>query len=198
MRIKSIFMWAIMALIFFTCVFDQAEAKKAKKRKTKKVKKEKNEQIKKRPAPQKSSKKKPDSVSAELYCNACQAIVKESIKRLKHRKSEAAVFDVLSDACDPKYYYIYMFPPPEMKDGCTAFIMDWEEDLEKVLLERETNAEVEQKICYEISEACKNVDPEKDTPKMPEEIWVDGQPKPVKNGVADLSADGSEEVDKEL
>ena len=99
--------------------------------------------------------------------------MKESLKRLKHRKSEAEVFDVMSDVCDPKYYYIYMYPPPEMKEGCTAWIMDWEEEFEKVLLERDTNAEVEQKICYEISEACVGVNVE-DAPKMPEEIWVDG------------------------
>ena len=95
--------------------------------------------------------------------------------------------------CDPGRYYIYQYPPPEMKEGCQAWIMDWMEELEKVLLERKTNAEVEQKICYEISQACVNVNVE-DAPKMPEEIWVDGQPKPVNSdGTADL-ADKEEDL----
>jgi hypothetical protein len=79
-----------------------------------------------------------------------------------------------------------------MKQGCEAFIMDWEEQLEKALLERETNAEVERKVCYEITEACVNVNVE-DAPKMPEEIWVDGQPQPVgADGTANLGKGGDE------
>ena len=49
---------------------------------------------------EKSSQKRPSKTSPELYCNACQAIIRESIKTLKHRKSEADVFDFLSEACE--------------------------------------------------------------------------------------------------
>ena len=96
---------------------------------------------------------------------------------------------MLDDVCDPKYYYIYMFPPPEMKDGCKAFIMDWEEELEKALINRKTNAEVEEHLCNKVTQACRNVNVE-DAPKMPEEVWVDGQPHPVGNdGNVDLKAE---------
>jgi hypothetical protein len=59
--------------------------------------------------------------------------------------------EALSDICNPELYMIYEFPPPEMREGCEAFIMDWEEDLEKILMERESNSEVEDKFCNEIS-----------------------------------------------
>jgi len=35
--------------------------------------------------------------------------------------------EYLSDVCNPEKYMIYEFPPPEMREGCEAFIMDWEE-----------------------------------------------------------------------
>ena len=44
--------------------------------------------------------------------------------------------EVLSDICNPELYMTYEFPPPEMREGCEAFIMDWEEIIEKELIER--------------------------------------------------------------
>lgn len=41
--------------------------------------------------PEKSSPKRPTGTSPELYCNACQAVVREMVKRLKHRNSESDV-----------------------------------------------------------------------------------------------------------
>ena len=60
---------------------------------------------------------------------------------------------------------IYEFPPPEMREGCEAFIMDWEEVFEKEMQARKGNHEVENRICYELSEACKNVNV-KDAPRF--------------------------------
>jgi hypothetical protein len=37
----------------------------------------------------------------------------------------------MDNICNPELYMTYEFPPPEMKDGCEAFIMDWEEVIEK-------------------------------------------------------------------
>ena len=39
---------------------------------------------------------------------------------------------------------IYEFPPPEMREGCEAFIMDWEEQIEKLLEARVDNTHVEE------------------------------------------------------
>jgi hypothetical protein len=55
----------------------------------------------------------------------------------------------------------YEFPPPEMKEGCEAFIMDWEDK------------DVENKVCLEITKACKGVNL-KDVPRMDDHILVDG------------------------
>lgn len=44
--------------------------------------------------------------------------------------------EAMSDICNPEKYMIYEFPPPEMREGCEAFIMDWEEEVEKALMER--------------------------------------------------------------
>jgi hypothetical protein len=42
-----------------------------------------------------------------LYCSACRAIIKEALKKLKHRKGEADVFDALDGICNPELYYVY-------------------------------------------------------------------------------------------
>lgn len=65
--------------------------------------------------------------------------------------------EVLSDICNPELYMTYEFPPPEMREGCEAFIMDWEEIIEKELIERIGNKEIEDKVCHRLSQACKNV-----------------------------------------
>lgn len=101
-------------------------------------------------------------------------MVKEAVKQLKHRKNSAEVYDFTSTACDKNRYFIYDYPPPEMYDGCIAFIQNWEEEVEKVLLNRENNDEVESKLCYEISKACKGVE-NTEPPQMPDYIEVDGQ-----------------------
>lgn len=51
--------------------------------------------------------------------------------------------------------------------------MDWEEVIERELILRKTNEEVENKVCLEISKACKGVNV-KDAPKMDNQIFVDG------------------------
>lgn len=81
--------------------------------------------------------------------------------------------EVLSDICNPELYMVYEFPPPEMREGCEAFIMDWEEVVEKELMNREGNKEVENKVCLHISKACKNVNV-KNAPRFDNEIFVDG------------------------
>ena len=64
--------------------------------------------------------------------------------------------------------------------------MSWEEALIKVLLERETNIEVEEKLCFEISQACVNVDMS-DAPVMPDEVEINGTPYPVNpDGTANM------------
>ena len=60
-------------------------------------------------------------------------------------------------------------------------------------MERKTNQEVENLICYEMSNACKNVDV-KDAPRFDNQIFVDGQPHPVgPDGKVDLGAKNKED-----
>ena len=55
--------------------------------------------------------------------------------------------DAMSDICNPENYMIYEFPPPEMREGCESFIMDWEEKVEKALINRIDNEGIEDIIC---------------------------------------------------
>ena len=71
----------------------------------------------------------------------------------------------MSDICNPRYYSIYDFPPPDMRKGCEAFInvlscstysfsvslccyQGHEEIIERGLVERKGNADVEHYLCY--------------------------------------------------
>lgn len=62
-----------------------------------------------------------------------------------------------------------------MKEGCEAFIMGWERAIEKALIGRENDKDVENKVCLEVSHACKGVDV-RNAPKHDDHIMVDGQP----------------------
>mmetsp|Transcript_31061 Transcript_31061/g.23101 ORF Transcript_31061/g.23101 Transcript_31061/m.23101 type:complete len:103 (-) Transcript_31061:47-355(-) len=86
--------------------------------------------------------------------------------------------EAMSDTCEPTQYMVYEFPPPEMREGCEAFIMNWEEVIERELIQRQDNASLEHKICHEISKACYNVNV-RDAPKKDDHIFVDGQPVPM-------------------
>ena len=59
--------------------------------------------------------------------------------------------EALDDVCNPELYMVYKFPPPEMREGFEAFIMDWDEVLERELINRKGNKEVEHKVCHEIT-----------------------------------------------
>jgi hypothetical protein len=67
-----------------------------------------------------------------------------------------------------------------MKEGCYAFISSWSEELENALINRTDDEAPIQKLCYEVTEACKNIDP-KDGKKSDNFITVDGEPQPIVN-----------------
>jgi hypothetical protein len=81
-----------------------------------------------------------------------------------------------------------------MKEGCTAFIMDWEEVIEKEMQARKGNKDIERRLCIEISKACKNVDV-KNAPRTDKEIFVDGQPVPVSPDGKITLPEGAKEIE---
>ena len=114
----------------------------------------------------------------DLYCSACKAMVLEALKELHSKKSEADVFDTMSGICDSKHYSIYEFPPPDMRDGCTAVMSDWEETFEYALVNRQQGEDLVQNICTDITKACQNVNLSKMS-NVPDTITVDGKPVPI-------------------
>jgi hypothetical protein len=51
--------------------------------------------------------KRPNKIKPELYCDACIAMVKETIKELRGKKKETDVVDLVDDVCNPEKYYSY-------------------------------------------------------------------------------------------
>ena len=163
---KFLFVVFILSLIF---LINLSEARRKRK-------KEKKEKVVKNPL-----EKRPDKIKPELYCDACQAIIKEAVKALRGKKKESDVMDYMDNVCNPEKYYTYSHPPPEMKEGCEAFINGWEEKVEKVLINRPDDETPVQRLCYDITKACANVDPTNVKP-FDDQIMVDGQPKKIKDG----------------
>lgn len=62
-----------------------------------------------------------------------------------------------------------------MREGCEAFIAGWNDEIISSLTNRSNDEEPVQKLCYEISKACENVDPS-NAPRMDNNIMVDGEP----------------------
>ena len=164
---KFLFVVFILSLIF---LINLSEARR-KRKKEKKPKKE----------PKNPLEKRPEKIKPELYCDACQAIIKEAVKELRGKKKESDVMDYMDSVCQPEKYYVYSHPPPEMKEGCEAFINGWEEQVEKVLINRPDDETPIQRLCYDISKACQNVDPT-NVKAFDDQIMVDGQPKKIKDG----------------
>lgn len=67
-----------------------------------------------------------------------------------------------------------------MKEGCEAFLSGWEEEMAKVLTNRSDDETPVQKLCFEISQACANVDPS-NVKKFDDTITVDGEPVKIVN-----------------
>lgn len=167
------FFITLMIIFILTSLTD--EKKKKKKRNNKK---KSNDPLNRRPS----------SVSPELFCDACQAILKEAMKELRGKKRESDVIDYMTTVCKPDKYNIYHFPPPEMREGCEAFVAAWDEEIPKVLINRENDEVPVQKLCYEITKACENID-WNNVKQMDDSIMIDGQP--VK--IADLQKQQDEE-----
>jgi hypothetical protein len=51
--------------------------------------------------------RKPDRITKEHYCDVCQAIIRETTKRLRNLKLESDVMEKLTDVCSQKYYSSY-------------------------------------------------------------------------------------------
>ena len=51
--------------------------------------------------------RRPSKVKPELYCDACIAMVKESVKELRGKKKESDVVEVVESVCNPEKYYTY-------------------------------------------------------------------------------------------
>ena len=168
---KSILILLILLIITFNIINTTESRKKKKKNKDNSQDNTKTN----------VSNKRPESVKPELYCDACQAIIKEATKELRGKKKESDVMDYLTYACDPEKYYVYSHPPPDMRTGCEAFFLGWEEEIEKVLTNRVNDEAPIYELCYNISKACVDVDPT-NVPRFDDQIFIDGQPKKVKDG----------------
>ena len=62
-----------------------------------------------------------------------------------------------------------------MRDGCTAFMADWEETFESLLVNRKEGEDLIHILCYDLTLACHNVNLDK-MPTVPDTITVDGKP----------------------
>lgn len=142
--------------------------------------------------------RRPSTVEPLLYCNACQAIVREVLKKIKDSKREYDVTDAISDMCQYKYFSVYEYPPPDMKKGCEAFMAAWNDELETALIKRANNSEIEDQVCREITHACEGV--EKGARKANDDyVTING--KKVKmgdDGKVDINMAGDQPPDDDL
>lgn len=118
---------------------------------------------------------RPSSVSKELFCDACEAIIKEACKNLRGKKKESDVEFYLTDVCNPEKYNIYHFPPPDMGRGCREFVAVYGDEIPKVLINRNNDEEPVQILCYDTTKVCVNIDWGNISP-IDDSIMIDGEP----------------------
>ena len=128
---------------------------------------------------------RPSTVSPELLCDSCQAIINEAVKRLGEQTKSSEVLFYLDKVCDPERYNIYHFPPPDMKMGCEVFVGGYNDEIERVLIGRKldlTADDIIQDLCFKTTKVCEGVD-FNNIKAMDDTIMIDGEP--VK--IADLN-----------
>ena len=108
--------------------------------------------------PKQSGNRRPESVDPMLYCNACQAIVRETLLTIRESRRESDVIAALEHICRDRSFGIYEYPPPDMRRGCEAFMGQWTAVLERALVKRQSNDSIEQEICELKTKACAGVD----------------------------------------
>ena len=121
---------------------------------------------------------RPSSVSPELLCDSCQAIISEAVKRLGKQTKASDVLFYLDKVCDPQRYNIYHFPPPDMKTGCEVFVGAYNDEVERVLIGRKLDVSTDdliQDLCFKTTKVCENVD-FNNIKAMDDTIMVDGEP----------------------
>ena len=121
---------------------------------------------------------RPSTVSPELLCDSCQAIISEAVKRLGKQTKASDVLFYLDKVCDPQRYNIYHFPPPDMKTGCEVFVGAYNDEVERVLIGRKLDASSDdliQDLCFKTTKVCENVD-FNNIKAMDDTIMVDGEP----------------------
>lgn len=57
----------------------------------------------------------------------------------------------MADICQMKNFSVYEYPPPDMKKGCEGFMAGWAEEVEEALIARANNQEIEDYICYKMT-----------------------------------------------
>ena len=101
-----------------------------------------------------TSSKKPSETDPNLWCNVCQALVREMIKKLGSKKREYDVLEAYDGICKIESFPSYNFSPPEMVRACKDFVSEHEDDLVDGMVKRKNNKEVESAICSDATEAC--------------------------------------------
>ena len=107
---------------------------------------------------------RPDDISRELFCDACHAFFIEALKNLRNLNKESDITFYLNDhnICSYKNFNGYHFSNLEIEVACEVIIGEYYDAVEKLLIERipnkDTDASLINKFCYEKIKACNGVD----------------------------------------
>ncbi|XP_002735657.1 uncharacterized protein LOC100370109 [Saccoglossus kowalevskii] len=117
----------------------------------------------------------PEDIDPHMYCTGCVATMKELDKLLSnlHRSSdpyEMHVMNSVDDVCDKDHFKAYEYIPPKMVKACKVLMDNHDEDIEQYLLTHPKYEDLEKHVCYDLSEACSEVDRDYKPPSLPKTI----------------------------
>ena len=155
----------LLQILFILILFSLSLIKNIKCKKTDKID---NNKIRKSNNSYKKKKIKladeirPSDISRELFCDVCQAIIKEALKNLRYLNKESdVIFYLTNGICLQNNFNDYHFSKPEMEIGCEVFISEYYEQIKKLLIKRNPKFDNEnnliQKFCFEKIKACNGV-----------------------------------------
>eukprot|EP01016_Furgasonia_blochmanni_P002744 TRINITY_DN11073_c0_g1_i1.p1 TRINITY_DN11073_c0_g1~~TRINITY_DN11073_c0_g1_i1.p1 ORF type:complete len:118 (+),score=28.16 TRINITY_DN11073_c0_g1_i1:249-602(+) len=85
----------------------------------------------------------------------------------------------MTDLCDHQRFTVYEFSPNDMQRGCESIMNDWEVEIERALMRRKNNEDVENEFCYKTTQACEGIDLTA-MPRQTDHIEVGGKKIPMR------------------
>ena len=97
---------------------------------------------------------RPSSITDDLWCTTCQAVVRAMVNKLGHRRKEYEILDHWDDVCHKDNFAGFNYHSSQIVQACHYFIEDFDDEVIEGLKNRKNNEVVEAEVCFISTGVC--------------------------------------------